>query len=104
MGGFIAAKQPLIDHYLMNARQRLMSIALTIPDTAALIEAVDMLSEDTRLIDKLWGNVDYLRKGVHAAGAGTRRLPTWRSPLGGRHTRYLRSSPLCSLPPKPSAP
>ena len=45
MGGFIAAKQPLIDAYLMGARQRLFSIALTIPDTAALIEAVDMLAE-----------------------------------------------------------
>ena len=63
MGGFVAAKQPLIDHYLMNARQRLMSIALTIPDTAALIEAVDMLSESTALVDKLWWNVDYLKKG-----------------------------------------
>ena len=39
-----------------------MSIALTIPDTAALLEAVAMLSEDTRLVDKLWGNVDYLNK------------------------------------------
>ena len=29
----------------MNARQRLMSIALTIPDTAALLEAVTMLGE-----------------------------------------------------------
>ena len=33
MGGFIAAKQPLVDAYLMGARQRLFSIALTIPDT-----------------------------------------------------------------------
>ena len=41
---------------------RLMSIALTIPDTAALLEAVAMLSEDTRLVDKLWGNVEYLNK------------------------------------------
>ena len=63
MGGFVAAKQPLIDHYLMNARQRLMSIALTIPDTAALLEAVSMLGESTELVDKLWGNVDYLKKG-----------------------------------------
>jgi len=68
MGGFIAAKQPLIDHYLMNARQRLMSIALTIPDTAALIEAVKMLSESERLTQKLWGNVDYLRKGFTELG------------------------------------
>ena len=68
MGGFIAAKQPLIDHYLMNARQRLMSIALTIPDTAALIEAVKMLGESERLVDKLWANVDYLRKGFTELG------------------------------------
>ena len=68
MGGFIAAKQPLIDHYLMNARQRLMSIALTVPDTAALIEAVAMLSESERLVDKLWSNVNYLRGGFTDLG------------------------------------
>ena len=67
-GGFIAAKQPLIDHYLMNARQRLMSIALTIPDTAALLEAVAMLSESEDLVQKLWWNVDYLRKGFTDIG------------------------------------
>ena len=62
MGGFIAAKQPLVDHYLMNARQRLMSIALTIPDTAALIEAVKMLGESTIRVDKLWDNVKDSRR------------------------------------------
>eukprot|EP01052_Picozoa_sp_SAG31_P020297 SAG31_NODE_1518_length_8029_cov_43.028247_4_plen_277_part_00 len=68
MGGFIAAKQPLIDHYMMNARQRLMSIALTIPDTAALLEAVKMLGESEDLVQKLWWNVNYLRKGYTDLG------------------------------------
>jgi len=68
MGGFIAAKQPLVDLYLMGARQRLFSIALTIPDTAALIEAVAMLSESEALTTKLWGNVDYLNKGFTELG------------------------------------
>jgi glycine C-acetyltransferase len=68
MGGFIAAKQPLIDCYLMGARQRLFSIALTIPDTAALLEAVTMLGESEQLVKKLWGNVDYLRKGFTDLG------------------------------------
>jgi len=68
MGGFIAAKQPLIDCYLMGARQRLFSIALTIPDTAALLEAVTMLGESEHLVQKLWGNVDYLRKGFTDLG------------------------------------
>jgi glycine C-acetyltransferase len=66
MGGFIAAEQPLID--LMNARQRLMSIALTIPDTAALLEAVTMLGESEALVGKLWRNVDYLKKGFSDLG------------------------------------
>jgi len=64
MGGFIAAKQPLVDCYLMGARQRLFSIALTIPDTAALLEAVTMLGESEHLVERLWSNVDYLRKGL----------------------------------------
>jgi len=68
MGGFIAAKQPLIDCYLMQARQRMFSIALTIPDTAALIEAVDMLSESEHLVQKMWGNADYLNKGLADLG------------------------------------
>lgn len=68
MGGFIAAKQPLIDAYLMGARQRLFSIALTIPDTAALLEAVTMLGESEHLVQKLWGNVHYLRKGFTDLG------------------------------------
>merc|ERR1719424_411463 len=68
MGGFIAAKQPLIDCYLMGARQRLFSIALTIPDTAALLEAVTMLGESEDLVQKLWGNVEYLRQGFTGLG------------------------------------
>merc|ERR1711998_485637 len=68
MGGFIAAKQPLIDCYLMQARQRLFSIALTIPDTAALLEAVKMLDESEHLVQKLWRNVHYLRKGFTDMG------------------------------------
>merc|ERR1711935_372773 len=67
-GGFIAAKQPLVDTYLMQARQRLFSIALTIPDTAALIEAVKMLDESEHLVQKLWGNVEYLRSGFTELG------------------------------------
>jgi glycine C-acetyltransferase len=68
MGGFIAAKQPLIDAYNMSARQRLFSIALTIPDTAALLEAVNMLGESEHKVEKLWANVGYLNKGFKELG------------------------------------
>jgi len=68
MGGFIAAKQPLIDTYLMSARQRLFSIALTIPDTAALLEAVSMLGESEHKVKTLWANVAYLKTGFQELG------------------------------------
>ena len=68
MGGFIAAKQPLVDAYLMSARQRLFSIALTIPDTAALLEAVNMLGESEHKVQTLWENVAYLNQGFEALG------------------------------------
>lgn len=63
MGGFIAGKKELIDFYNAKARQRLFSVALTIPDTAAALEAVRILQESQDLVTKLWSNVEYLRKG-----------------------------------------
>merc|ERR1711935_1108480 len=47
---------------------RLFSIALTIPDTAALLEAVTMLGESEDLVQKLWANVHYLREGFTELG------------------------------------
>ena len=55
---------PFPEYDLISAE----TIVLTIPDTAALIEAVKMLGESERLVDKLWGNVDYLRKGFTERG------------------------------------
>jgi glycine C-acetyltransferase len=61
IGGFIAGKKTLIDYYNLKARQRLFSIALTIPDTAASLEAVNILLESDELVKKLWNNAKYLR-------------------------------------------
>jgi glycine C-acetyltransferase len=53
---------------MQKARQRLFSVALTIPDTAAALEAVKILDESEDLVDKLWSNVHYLRKGFTDLG------------------------------------
>lgn len=68
MGGFIAGKRALIDYYNAKARQRLFSVALTIPDTAAALEAVRILQDSQDLVEKLWSNVEYLRKGFTEMG------------------------------------
>ena len=71
IGGFIAGKKTLIDFYNLKARQRLFSIALTIPDTAASLEAVNILLESDELVKKLWDNTKYLRVEFNKLGFDT---------------------------------
>jgi glycine C-acetyltransferase len=76
MGGFIAGRQELINFYNAKARQRLFSVALTIPDTAAALEAVRILQGSQDLVEKLWDNVEYLRAGFTEMGFDIGRSQT----------------------------
>jgi len=71
MGGFIAGNKDLIAFYMLRARQRLFSIALTIPDTAAALKAVEILLESDEVVNKLWSNVKYLQEGFKRLGFDT---------------------------------
>lgn len=62
MGGFITGKKILIDYYKQKARQYLFSNALTIPDTAAILEGVEILEQSDKLVKTLWSNTNYLKK------------------------------------------
>lgn len=68
MGGFITGRKSLIEHYRQKARQFLFSTGLSIPDTAALIEAVKILEESDELVKKLWKNANYLKKRFKELG------------------------------------
>ena len=81
MGGFIAGKKTLIDFYNQKARQRLFSIALTISDTAAALEAVRILEESDAVDKKLWNNVHYLRSEFKKLGFDTGNSETPITPV-----------------------
>ena len=81
MGGFIAGKKAIIDYYNQKARQRLFSIALTIPDTAAALEAVKILQESDAVVKKLWENTSYLRSELQKAGFDTGSSQTPITPV-----------------------
>lgn len=68
IGGFIAGRKTLIDFFNQKARQRLFSIALTIPDTAAALEAVKILQESDTVVKKLWDNVEYIKSEFKKLG------------------------------------
>ena len=81
MGGFITGKKSLIDYYKQKSRQFLFSNALTIPDTAALLEAVKILGESEELVKKLWDNVKYLKEEFGKLGFDTGHSETPITPV-----------------------
>jgi glycine C-acetyltransferase len=44
---------------------------MTVPDTAACLEAVNILDESTELIDRLWANAAIFREGMQELGFDT---------------------------------
>lgn len=68
MGGFITGAKSLTDFYHQKARQFLFSNGLSIPDTAALIEGVNILEESNELVTKLWENANYLKEELKNLG------------------------------------
>lgn len=68
MGGFITGKKVLIDFYKQKARQFLFSNALTIPDTAAVLEGVKILEQSDELVQKLWNNTKYVKEEFKKLG------------------------------------
>lgn len=81
MGGFITGKKSLIGFYKKNSRQFLFSNALTIPDTAAILEGVRILEESDSLVKKLWENTKYLKNEFKRLGFDTGHSETPITPI-----------------------
>jgi glycine C-acetyltransferase len=81
VGGVIVGKKELIEVYRQKGRPFSFSTGLTIPDTAALIEAIAILSESDVLVKKLWANAKYLKKGFEKLGFDTGRTQTPITPV-----------------------
>ncbi len=68
VGGVIAGKKLIVDYLRQKARPFLFSNAVTAADTAACIAAIDVLSESTELVDRLWANTDYFKTAMKEMG------------------------------------
>lgn len=71
MGGLVAGKKVIIDWLRQRGRPFLFSSAMTVPDTAACLEAVDLLEGSTELVDRLWSNAAVFKEGMQALGFDT---------------------------------
>ncbi|MBC8172251.1 MAG: aminotransferase class I/II-fold pyridoxal phosphate-dependent enzyme, partial [Anaerolineae bacterium] len=68
VGGIIAGSQVIIDWLRQRARPFLFSSAMTVPDAAACLEAVDMLEESEELVQRLWANADFMKRELQTMG------------------------------------
>ncbi len=68
VGGYVAGTQELIDWLKVRSRPFLFSTAVPAGDVAAIMGALDKISESTELHDKLWENGNYLKAGLKKLG------------------------------------
>lgn len=81
VGGFVAGSASLVEYLRQKARPNLFSSALTVPDVAANIAAVDILEESDDLVKKLWENGNYLKQSLKERGFDIGRSQTPITPV-----------------------
>ncbi|MBU5592146.1 glycine C-acetyltransferase [Clostridium sp. MSJ-4] len=68
VGGYVAGSKDLIDWLKVRARPFLFSTSLTPAAAGAVIEALNIMTESSELVDKVWENGRYLKKGLKDLG------------------------------------
>jgi len=71
VGGAAVGKEEIVAWLRQRARPFLFSSAMTVPDVAACIAAVDLLEESTELVDRLWENTAYFKREMNGLGFDT---------------------------------
>jgi glycine C-acetyltransferase len=71
VGGIVAGDRVIVEWLRQRGRPFLFSSAVTAPDAAACLAAVDLLEESTELVDRLWANARYFKEEMKKLGFDT---------------------------------
>src|SRR5262249_1579790 len=71
VGGMVAGKKVIIDWLRQRGRPFLFSSAMTVPDVAAWLAAVDLLESSTEQVERLWKNADLIKTEMKKLGFDT---------------------------------
>ncbi|UCD40670.1 MAG: glycine C-acetyltransferase [Chloroflexota bacterium] len=71
VGGIVSGDPLIVEWLNQRGRPFLFSSAMTVPDVAACLAAVDILEESTELVDKLWQNTHYFKEQMRILGFDT---------------------------------
>jgi glycine C-acetyltransferase len=81
MGGIVSGDPLIVEWLRQRGRPFLFSSAMTVPDVAACLAAVDILEESTELVDKLWDNTRYFKEEMRKLGFDTGASTTPITPV-----------------------
>jgi glycine C-acetyltransferase len=81
VGGVVAGDPLVVEWLRQRGRPFLFSSAMTVPDVAACLAAVDILEESTELVDKLWENTRYFKSQMKNLGFDTGKSVTPITPV-----------------------
>ena len=81
VGGVVAGNPVVVEWLRQRGRPFLFSSAMTVPDVAACLAALDLLEESTELVDRLWENTRYFKGEMRRLGFDTGQSSTPITPV-----------------------
>lgn len=81
VGGLVAGEKTVIEWLRQRGRPFLFSSAVTAPDAAACIAAIDLLESSTELVDRLWDNARFFKAEMKKLGFDTGASETPITPV-----------------------
>jgi len=81
VGGVVAGNAQIIEWLRQRGRPFLFSSAVTPPDVAACLAAIDLLEASTELVDTLWENARYFKAAMKDYGFNTGNSATPITPI-----------------------
>ena len=81
VGGVVAGTPIIVEWLRLRGRPFLFSSAVTVPDAAACIAALDVLESSTELVDRLWDNTKYFKGEIKKLGLNTGLSTTPITPI-----------------------
>ena len=81
VGGMVAGNASIVEWLQQRGRPFLFSSAVTPPDVAACIAAIDILEESTELVDRLWDNAKFFKREMANLGFDIGRSQTPITPV-----------------------
>ncbi|NMC85564.1 MAG: glycine C-acetyltransferase [Anaerolineaceae bacterium] len=105
VGGVVAGNARIIEWLRQRGRPFLFSSAVTPPDVAATIAALDLLEASTELVDRLWENARYFKAAMKDFGFDTGVSTTpitpimlGEAPLAQQFSRELFTEGVFAMP------